>query len=82
MKNHTLYYFATCPFCIKVLAYLKLKGIEVEMKNIRQDETAYDELVQGGGLSQVPCLKFERDGKEQWMYESDDIIEYLSKHAV
>ena len=36
-------------------------------------------LVKGGGKSQVPCLLIENNGKQQWMYESDDIVGYLSK---
>ncbi|WP_240472671.1 glutathione S-transferase N-terminal domain-containing protein [Salinivibrio socompensis] len=25
----------------------------------------------------VPCLRIDQGGEIQWMYESDDIIEYL-----
>jgi len=35
--------------------------------------------MQGGGKTQVPCLRIEQAGGEvEWMYESDDIIRYLS----
>lgn len=79
MKDHTLYYFSTCPYCLKVIAYLKLKGIEVDTKNIRQDEMANKELMQGGGKTQVPCLRITTQDGDHWMYESDDIIDYFSK---
>lgn len=79
MTNHTLYYFSTCPYCMKVLSYLTLKGIDVDKKNIRKDESAYNELMQGGGKAQVPCLRITTDHGEQWMYESDEIIQYFSK---
>lgn len=79
MTKHTLYYFSTCPYCMKVLSYLKLKGIEIEKKNIKKDEAANKELMQGGGKTQVPCLRITTNDGEQWMYESGDIIEYFSK---
>jgi len=41
--------------------------------------THRDNLIDGGGKSQVPCLRIEsEDGAVQWMYESRDIINYLS----
>lgn len=79
MKSYTLYYFSTCPYCLKVLSFLKRKGIEIETKNIRKDETASKELMQGGGKTQVPCLRITTQDGEQWMYESDAIIDYFSK---
>jgi hypothetical protein len=30
----------------------------------------------------VPCLRIQRDGQVQWMYESLDIIDYLRKKLV
>lgn len=56
-----------------------LNGIEhkVLMKNTSDSENRSD-LIQGGGRSQVPCLKIEStSGEIEWMYESDDIIRYL-----
>ena len=36
------------------------------------------ELINGGGKKQVPCLRIdEADGKSKWMYEAQDIIDYL-----
>jgi len=47
------------------------------MKNTSDSENRSD-LIQGGGRSQVPCLKIEStSGEIEWMYESDDIIRYL-----
>ena len=42
------------------------------------DMEAFRELLQGGGKSTVPCLRIERGIEVSWMYESMDIIDYLS----
>jgi glutathione S-transferase len=35
-------------------------------------------LVNQGGKLQVPCLRIEKDGKVEWLYESSSIINYLN----
>ena len=35
------------------------------------------ELLRIGGKRKVPCLRIKKDSKDQWMYNSKDIIEYL-----
>ena len=78
LDNHTLYYFRTCPFCLKVLLMMKIMGIKITKKNIHINPLHKAELVKGGGKKQVPCLRIERDaGQIEWMYESEDIIRYL-----
>ena len=72
-KNLTLYYFYGCPFCAKVMNFLKKNNILVPMKNTYEDAGAKAELIRIGGKSQVPCLVI--DGKA--LYESDDIIEWF-----
>ncbi len=72
-----LYYKPTCPFCIKVLNYLKSRGIEVPMRDIVADADAAATLVKVGGKRQVPCLFI--DGKP--LYESSDIIAWFEQNA-
>ena len=80
LEHVSLYMFPTCPFCVKVMVYIKTKQLSIKQYNIRKDESAYKELLEGGGKKQVPCLKIEEQpGSVRWLYESDDIIEYLSK---
>ena len=52
-------------------------NIDIPSRDILRDETAYRELVMGGGSQQVPCLRIESAEGERWLYESADIIEYL-----
>ena len=52
--------------------------LDIELRSTSDREFA-SQLMQGGGKTQVPCLRIESDeGAVQWMYESDDIVNYLS----
>lgn len=72
LENLTLFYKPTCPYCVKVLAYMQEQDIACEMKNTMEPGVR-DELISIGGKGQVPCLIIA--GRP--MYESDDIIAYL-----
>ena len=69
-----LYYKPECPFCQKVLRFMEKNDIELELKDIHEEENK-EFLIEEGGMNQVPCLFI--DGKA--MYESDDIIEFLKE---
>lgn len=76
LENEILYYKPPCPYCQKVLAYMKRAGIECEMRNILEGGLR-DELVKIGGKGQVPCLVINGEA----MYESDDLIAYMKEKA-
>jgi glutathione S-transferase len=82
-----VYQFEGCPYCQKVREKLSELGISYVLHNPRlgksddhrvTNETTYAELVDGGGMDQVPYL-VDTD-REVTMYESDDIVEYLETH--
>jgi glutaredoxin len=74
-----LYHFHTCPYCRKVRRDIRLLGLNIEQRDIKQDRARRDELVAGGGKKQVPCLRVtEADGAVRWIYESRDISRYLT----
>lgn len=75
--HFALYYYDACPFCQMVLRSLNNLSVKVELRNILNDPSNRQALIQGGGRSTVPCLLIENDGEEQWMYESRDIIAFL-----
>jgi glutaredoxin 2 len=77
--GHQLFYFATCPYCIKVRLAVWWVGIELPLKEILYHRENRDELVAGGGKKQVPCLRIEDSAGVRWMYESSDIIRYLKR---
>lgn len=75
MTAYELFMMPTCPFCQKVLSFMKDRGIELPLRDITAEPEARAELERVGGKVQVPCLFI--DGKP--MYESSDIIAYLDK---
>ncbi|MCY3821662.1 MAG: glutathione S-transferase N-terminal domain-containing protein [Gammaproteobacteria bacterium] len=79
-EQYVLYQYDACPFCRRVRAFLDRSGIEMPMRDTMRDVAAFRELCIGGGRSTVPCLKITGpDGESTWLYESNDIIEYLSR---
>ena len=77
-SNLVLYQFKTCPFCIKVKRNNKRLSLNIETRDAQHNPTHRQELLQGGGQIKVPCLKIVDDkGNDNWMYESDNILEYL-----
>ena len=77
-SNLVLYQFNTCPFCIKVKRNNKRLSLKIETRDAQHNPAYREELLQGGGQIKVPCLKIvDGKGDDRWMYESDDIMEYL-----
>lgn len=76
-RQLTLYHMPSCPYCLKVRRYMEAHDIEIPLRDITADPTARDQLKRVGGKVQVPCLFI--DGTP--LYESDDIIAYLSTHV-
>ncbi len=78
-KALVLYQLPACPFCVKVRRAIKRNGLNIEVRNISQNQAYLDELIKEGGKRTVPCLRIEKAGKVEWLYESNDIINYLDK---
>ncbi len=75
-----LYLYDTCPFCIRVKRVIRHLDLPIEERNTNHSRAYKAELRNGGGKTQVPCLRIERvDGGVQWLYESKDIIRYLNR---
>ena len=53
--------------------------VPIEKRSAVQGSPHREELIQGGGKVQVPCLRIQHsDGREEWLYESKQIIGYLN----
>jgi glutaredoxin len=73
-----LYHFKTCPFCIKVRHEMARLSLPIQLRDAQHDPEQRADLLQGGGKIQTPCLRIADDrGNVQWMFESNDIINYL-----
>ncbi len=76
-KNLTLYQFYACPFCVKTRRAIHQLNLPIEFRDAQKNPTHRSDLETLGGAIKVPCLRIQEDGKETWMYESGDIIQYL-----
>ena len=78
-SSYKLYQYNACPFCVKVRRFFKRETLNVDLVDAKQ-ENFKQELIQNGGKEKVPCLKVElKDKSVRWIYESNDIIEFISK---
>lgn len=75
----TLYQLPACPFCVRVRRQIRRQGLSIALKSIRQDDEAAAELIAGGKLDQVPCLRIERNDTTEWLYDSNAINAYLKE---
>jgi glutaredoxin len=78
-KRLALYQFEACPFCVKVRRAIKRMNLNIELRDLIKVAAFEEELLKGGGQRQVPCLRISnRDGSVRWLYESSDIIAFLT----
>lgn len=81
-EHLSLYQLPACPFCVKVRRSMKRNGLKVELVNINKTEEKREELINEGGSRKVPCLKIvDEDKQVKWLYESNDIVNYLQQYA-
>jgi len=76
-NNLVLYEMLACPFCVKVRREVKRLGLNIHRRDVKRNQNDMHDLLNGGGKFQVPCLRIDRQNDVTWLYESDDIINYL-----
>lgn len=75
----SLYYLPACPYCRRVLRALDELELELELRNIRAEPDYRAELVAARGRGTVPVLRIKKEGEDEWMPESLDIVAYLKE---
>jgi glutaredoxin 3 len=70
-----LFYFPQCPFCQRVLSFLKQQNIQFPLWDIHQDQKAAAFLLEKTQRQTVPCLYHNG----QFLFESLDIIHFLDQ---
>lgn len=81
-QRMALYQFRTCPFSVKTRREIQRLSLKIELLDAQHYPQHREALLQGGGKIKVPCLSIsEDDGNTIWMYESNDIIQYLRQLA-
>ncbi len=79
VQQLSLYQFFACPFCIKTRRAIYKMNLPIVKHNASKGSPYRDELLEGGGKIQTPCLRIETDGQVKWLYESSEIIGYLKQ---
>ena len=77
-----LYQFFGCPFCIKTRRAMYKYNVPIQKRNVSEGSPYREELLQGGGKIQTPCLRIENEKGVEWMYDSKAIISYLEERFV
>ena len=78
LSGHALYCRSDCGACISVRLAAWWNGITLQYRDTGKSKEYELELTNGGGKKQVPCLRIdEADGTSNWLYEAQDIIDYL-----
>lgn len=77
-QDLALYQFRTCPFCLKVRQEMHRLSLPIECRDAQYDENNRAALLQGSGLTKVPCLRItDPSGMVRWLTDSGVIIDYL-----
>ena len=76
-----LYHYDGCYFSAKVRKAITVLKLKIELRDILANTKHGKILLEHGGKTTVPCLYIEKTCKnpDTWMYESDDIIQYLKE---
>lgn len=79
-ESMILYHFFACPFCVKTRRAIHKLRVPIEKRSAVQGSPYRGELSHGGGKVKVPCLRIQHgDGREEWLYESSKIVDYLNQ---
>ncbi len=74
-----LYTLDTCPYCQKVMKYMKEHNIKYHKFDTSNNDNVL-RLLSIGGIDQVPFL-YNEDTNDK-IYDSDKIIEYVEKNII
>ena len=74
-----LFVMPGCLYCHRVLKVMKHLQLPIPVM-LTSDESNAMELYNEGGSTQTPCLNYTNaKGQTIWLYESSDIIAYLTR---
>ncbi len=79
LETLSIYQFKLCPFCIKTRRTLHKLNLPISLLDAKNDESAREALLEQGGKIKVPCLRIENKNEVTWMYDSNEIIKYLTQ---
>ena len=75
-----LYEMPACPYCCMVQRRIRKLGLNITVRDVYEDDDAYNTLVAATQRSQVPCLYISAPDEEpRWLFESEDIVDWLEE---
>jgi glutaredoxin len=77
-RTLALYHYDSCIYCARVRSAIARLSLTLELRDIVREPRHRQALVAGGGRATVPCLRIADGADVRWMYESNEIIAYLS----
>ena len=75
METPILYYWGPCPTCALVTEFADKHGIELDKRDVEQEQPYVELLALGGDANQIPYLYAE----ETLLQGVDAINDYLQK---
>lgn len=79
LQQLSIFQFKLCPFCIKTRRAMHKLNLPIELLDAKNDPTSRSQLLEKGGKIKVPCLRITEGKQVKWMYESNEIITYLTR---
>ena len=61
MANVKVYSTTTCPYCIRLKAYLDSKGVQYQNFDVSSDEEKLQEMISISGQMGVPVMDIDGD---------------------
>lgn len=77
MENIKLFVTSVCPFCVGCEDYIQDNDLNVEIVDAAKSPEAQSELLEIGGMMQVPMLSIDGEA----LFESADILQWLKDHT-
>jgi glutathione S-transferase len=76
--SFAVYISRFCGYCARVLQAIAALGAPVEVRDVTSQPELRRDIIEATGRRTVPVLRIvHADGREQWMFESRDIVRYL-----
>jgi glutaredoxin len=79
-RDLAVYELEGCPFCVKVRREMHRLALPIERRDVGKNPAFQNELMAGGKVDQVPCLRINEGGSVRWLYESSEIIAFLQQY--
>ncbi len=75
-KRPILYIKEGCPYCTEALTYFENHGVDLDIREVRNNKRYYDEMVEISGQTKSPTFVYE-----EFMVADFDVDEFIADLA-